>query len=128
MRPLHVLLADDDPSNREVATIMMTSAGHRVTSCETGTEALERCLAQPDAFDLVMLDIMMPGLDGLSVARHLRHDPRTRQLPIVCVSARASVSDQLAGHDAGCTHYLTKPYKRRQLLEILDAIATDGGR
>lgn len=122
MRPLRVLLADDDPSNREVATIMLRTGGHAVTACADGPQVLARCQAAPDDFDVVMLDIMMPGLDGLTVARRLRDDPRTREIPIVCVSAHARVSDREAGLEAGCDFYLTKPFNRRKLLTLLAEI------
>lgn len=99
--------------------IMLQTAGHEVTACVNGAEALERCLSRPGGYDVVILDVMMPGMDGLSVAQRLRQDPRTRETPIVCVSARAREEDRMAGLGAGCSHYLTKPYRRQQLMAIL---------
>lgn len=122
MRTLRILLADDEPSNREVALIMLQTAGHEVTACVNGAEALERCLSGPAGYDVVILDIMMPGLDGLTVAQRLRQDPRTRRTPIVCVSARAREEDRMAGLGAGCDYYLTKPYRRQQLMAILEQV------
>lgn len=119
MRALNVLVVEDEPSNREIAEIILESAGHRVTTACDGKEALERLFAGEGRFDVVLMDILMPVMNGLEATRILREDPRTRDLPIICVSAKASGTDQQSGMAAGCSHYLSKPFKRRQLLEAL---------
>lgn len=124
--PLRILLADDEPSNREVASIMIESLGHRVTLCADGLEVLDRCLDRDEPFDVIMLDMQMPGMDGLQVARRLRADDRTRHVPIVGLSARARDEDRAEALAAGCGLYLTKPYRRHQLVEILRALALEG--
>lgn len=119
MRALNVLVVEDEPSNREIAEIILASAGHRVFMAADGQEALRLLLDEGQQVDVVLMDILMPVMNGLEATRALRADPRTRDLPIICVSAKASGSDQESGLSAGCSHYLSKPFKRRQLLESL---------
>lgn len=119
MRALNVLVVEDEPSNREIVEIILSSAGHRVTSAGDGREALALLFEENRSFDVILMDILMPVMNGLEATRALRADARTRDLPIICVSARASGSDQQSGLAAGCTHYLSKPYKRKELLEAL---------
>ncbi len=127
MKSLHVLVAEDEPSNAEIVQVILESEGHHVTICMDGARVLELCHQQNRHFDIILMDILMPVMDGLETTRHLRMDPRTREVPIVCVSAKASGSDQEKGREAGCNAYVTKPYKRRTLLaEIRQALVQTG--
>lgn len=127
MKSLQVLVAEDEPSNAEIVQVILESEGHRVTVCMDGTQVLDLCLQQGRRFDVILMDILMPVMDGLETTRHLRADARTREVPIVCVSAKASGSDADRGLAAGCTSYVTKPYKRRTLLaEIRNALVKAG--
>lgn len=128
MRALNVLVVEDEPSNREIAEIILTSAGHRVITAGNGEEALRVLFDDPERVDVVLLDVLMPVMNGLEAVAAMRADPRTRDLPVICVSAKASGSDQQSGLSAGCTTYLSKPYKRRQLLEALARTLLDAGR
>lgn len=128
MRGLNVLVVEDEPSNREIAEIILSSAGHRVLTAPDGREALRLLLDEGKAVDVVLMDILMPVMNGLEATTTLRANPHTRDLPIICVSAKASGSDQQSGLAAGCTHYLSKPFKRRQLLEALARTLLDEGR
>lgn len=119
MRELNILSVEDEPSNGEIIQIILESQGHRVTTVPNGQEALDVLLAQPRAFDVVLMDIQMPLLDGLEATRRLRANPATAHLTIICVSARASGSDGKAGLEAGCDSYITKPYKSKELLQVL---------
>lgn len=119
MNPLRVLIVEDEPTNREIAEAILTTDGHSVTTCRNGEEALDLCIAQGVPFDLVLMDILMPNMDGLEVTRRLRSESETRNLAILCVSARAAGADHAAGLLAGCDHYLKKPYRRKDLLEAL---------
>jgi FOG: CheY-like receiver len=127
MRALNVLVVEDEPSNREIAEIILASAGHRVLSAADGQEALTLLLDEGKAVDVVLMDILMPVMNGIEATKALRADPRTRDLPIICVSAKASGSDQQSGLTAGCSHYLSKPFKRRQLLEAVAQTLLDEG-
>ncbi len=128
MRALNVLVVEDEPSNREIAEIILTSAGHRVFTAADGQEALRFLFDGAQPVDVVLMDILMPVMNGLEATAALRADPRTRDLPIICVSAKASGSDQQSGLAAGCSTYLSKPFKRRQLLEALAKTLLDEGR
>lgn len=117
---MRVLVVDDEPLNREVARAVLSAEGHEVESCDNGLEALRRCAEAPDAFDLVLMDLLMPLMDGFEAMRRLRADPHTRALPILCVSAKPSAQDVEAAMAAGCDHFLCKPYRRRMLLKAID--------
>lgn len=125
---MNVLVVEDEPSNREIAEIILTSAGHRVFTAADGQEALRFLFDGAQAVDVVLMDILMPVMNGLEATAALKADPRTRDLPIICVSAKASGSDQQSGLTAGCTFYLSKPFKRRQLLEALAKTLLEAGR
>ena len=119
MRELRILSVEDEPSNGEIIQIVLSSQGHHVTTVENGQEALDVLIGERRDFDVVLMDIQMPVLDGLEATRRLRAHPDTRGLVIICVSARASGSDGNAGLAAGCDAYITKPYKSRELLSVL---------
>ena len=119
MKNLHILVVEDEPSNREIAEVILTSHGHRVTCAENGQEALKLCHDEGMRFDAILMDVLMPVMDGLEATRRLRAHPETRDLTIICVSAKASGSDQGAGLSAGCDTYVRKPYKRKELLQAL---------
>jgi two-component system, OmpR family, response regulator MtrA len=100
-----VLLAEDDPSIREMVAVGLGNAGFRVTSCADGREALERLLHDP--FDLAVLDVMLPSLDGFEITREIRKQSR---IPIVMLTARADATDVVVGLELGADDYVTKPF------------------
>lgn len=106
-----VLVADDDPDVMAVLVEALEPEGYRVLTATDGTAALD--LARKERPDIVVLDWMMPGLDGLSVCRALRQedDPRLAHVPVVLITGRADAQDTAAGFTAGVTDYLTKPFK-----------------
>lgn len=108
MTALSILLAEDDPHIRRVAEVALRREGFTVTSVGDGPEALEAVAAQ--RFDLVLLDGMMPTLDGLEVCRRIKADPRTAALQVVMLSARTQASDEIAGAEAGAIGYIRKPF------------------
>ncbi|MEB3329479.1 MAG: response regulator [Candidatus Sericytochromatia bacterium] len=121
MDPLHVLVVEDEPTNQEVAALILRSGGHRVTTCSSGQEALA-LLAGDAAVDVILMDLLMPELDGLTVTRALKADPRLAAIPVLIVSARASASDRALGLAAGAEGYLTKPFRRSELLAALAGV------
>ncbi len=101
-----MLIVEDDPSIREMATLGLATAGFRVTSASDGLEGLERFRAEP--FDLVILDVMLPSLDGFEICREIRRESR---VPIVMLTARTDPTDVVAGLELGADDYVTKPFE-----------------
>ena len=108
-----ILVADDDSSIRQVLEAVLTGDGYEVTSVANGKEALE--VAQRDPFDLILLDVQMPHLDGLEAARQLRRDARLADVPIVMLTGRTADRDIEAAFADGVTDYITKPFAVSQL-------------
>jgi CheY-like chemotaxis protein len=120
-----VLVADDEPAMRLLARVNLEVEGVKVIEARDGLEALE--LARRERPDLLLLDVMMPGLDGWEVARRLAAAPETRELPIVFMTALAGVDDRRRGFEAGGVGYIVKPFdpiglgeKVTRTLELLE--------
>ena len=108
------LIVDDDPTSARLVRKYLQRAGHDVVIRSDGCSGLERALSDPP--DLVILDVMMPGLDGLEVCRALRSVDATRDLPVIFLSARSDLGDRVAGLDQGAVDYLVKPFEPEELL------------
>ena len=117
--PTRVLLADDDADIRLFLEVTLQYAGFEVTSTTTGQEALDA--ARTGHHDLVLLDVMMPEMDGLTATKALRADPRTSDLPIILVTARALGGDKVSGLDQGADDYVTKPFDPDELVARIRA-------
>jgi two-component system, OmpR family, response regulator MtrA len=113
----HVLLVEDDPSIREIATLGLEQAGFRVTATGDGGDALARFRQGP--FDLVVLDVMLPSVDGLEVCREIRRESRA---PIVMLSARGDLHDVIVGLELGADDYVTKPFELPELVARIKAV------
>ncbi len=110
-----VLVVDDDPVILKLLRVNFEMEGYVVVSASDGQQALD--MARAEHPDVVLLDVMMPVMDGLDVSRALRADEATRELPIVLVSAKAQASDLERGMDAGADDYITKPFDPLELLD-----------
>lgn len=117
MESRHLLVVDDDAGLRELLQEYLSAQGFRVTTVADGT-GMEACLAQ-HAIDLVILDLMLPGEDGLSLARRLRAQG---DLPIIMLSARGEDVDRIIGLEVGADDYLAKPFNPRELLARIRAL------
>jgi len=116
-----ILLVEDDPSTSEAVSLALEGFGHRVATAATGDEALERWrLGRPD---LVLLDVMLPGRDGLEVCREIR---RTDRVPIIMLTARSDPIDVVLGLESGADDYVTKPFQTRVLLARIKAVLRRG--
>jgi two-component system, OmpR family, phosphate regulon response regulator PhoB len=104
---LQIVVADDDPVLSALLRMKLEAEGHRVTLVSDGDEALD--VATSDPPELLVLDVVMPGLDGLEVTRRLRERPETRSLPIVLLTGRRTEHDVAAGWMSGASGYITKP-------------------
>src|SRR3954468_10077914 len=113
-----VLVVEDDSSIREVVAYALQRDGLRVTGAADGRTALVTW--RSGTFDLIVLDVMLPGLDGLEVCREIR---RTSQVPILMLTARAELTDVVAGLECGADDYLRKPFEPAELVARLRALA-----
>jgi DNA-binding response OmpR family regulator len=112
-----VLVVDDDPTVLEVVINYLTAAGHSVTSAADGAAALES--AARSRPELVVLDLMLPGVDGLEVCRRLRE---TTDVPVIMLTAKGSVSDRVVGLEHGADDYVSKPFSPRELVLRVDSV------
>ncbi len=113
-----ILVVEDEPAMRRGLVDCLGRQGYRVLVASSGDQGLE--MALEEAPDLILLDIMLPGLDGLAICRELRR--LERRVPILMLTARASVEDRVAGLDLGADDYLTKPFSRSELLARVRAL------
>lgn len=120
---MDVLVVEDEPTLREGLRDLLEAAGHRVVAVGDGLDAVDRGLAE--AFDVVLLDLMLPRLHGLEVCRRLR--TARPALPIVMLTARGAEDEKVAGLAAGADDYVTKPFGVRELLARLDAVVRRAG-
>jgi len=111
-----ILVVDDDPLATGPLRQILAEKGYEVAAVAGGDEAL--ALLGRDAFDLVLLDVLMPGLSGYDVCRRIREDPRTRELPVVFLTGRGEGKD---GAEAGSDLYLVKPVLATKLLRMVEA-------
>ncbi|MEC3950519.1 response regulator transcription factor [Sphingobium sp. HWE2-09] len=123
----HLLLVDDERSIREPLAQYLGRNGFRVTAVDSASEARLRLAA--NAIDLVILDIMMPGEDGLSLCRHIRE---TSEIPVILLTARTEETDRIVGLEMGADDYVLKPFSPRELVArikvIFRRVATGGQR
>jgi signal transduction histidine kinase/DNA-binding response OmpR family regulator len=117
LRGLHVLLAEDNPTNREIATAVLESAGIQVDTAANGREAL--AAVQAGAFDAVLMDIQMPEMDGFEATRAIRAIPAVRHIPIIAMTAHAMKGDEEKCLAAGMDGYVSKPINQDRLFHTL---------
>jgi two-component system phosphate regulon response regulator PhoB len=115
-----VLIVEDEADIRELVTYNLTRAGYAVSGVVTGEEALASVEQAPP--DLVLLDLMLPGMDGMTVCHRLKKDPRTASIPIVMLTAKGEESDIVRGLNLGADDYVTKPFSPKVLIARLQAV------
>jgi putative two-component system response regulator len=114
LSPAKILLVDDEASNRKMMAGLMEHYGYIYETAENGIEALTKCGDfQPD---LVLMDILMPGLDGLEAIKRLKNNPATKNIPVVLVTALDDRESRIKGLEAGASDYLSKPIDRSELI------------
>jgi DNA-binding response OmpR family regulator len=116
----HVLVVEDEPNIRELVSLHLRLEHAVPVEAEDGRAALE--LARQRRFDLVILDLMLPGLDGLTVCRAIRRESANQSTPILMLTARREESDKVLGLDSGADDYLTKPFGVRELMARVRAL------
>lgn len=121
-----ILVVDDEEDILELVEYNLARSGYGVLSVTTGEDALRS--ARAESFDLVLLDLMLPGVDGLEVCRVLKNDPQTSSIPILMLTARGEETDIVAGLEAGADDYVTKPFSPRVLLARIKALLRRSAR
>ncbi|WP_426368163.1 response regulator transcription factor [Streptomyces sp. E-08] len=117
LSPARILVVDDDPTVAEVVTGYLHRAGHTVAHAADGPAALDR--AARERPDLVVLDLMLPGVDGLEVCRQLHAE---RPVPVIMLTARGDEDDRIAGLELGADDYVTKPFSPRELVLRVESV------
>ena len=118
--PKRVLVVEDDPAIRELITLHLKLEGYGVVPSEDGTEALR--LARAERFDLIVLDVMLPGLDGISLCGAIRRDSANMDAPVLMLTARREEADKVLGLETGADDYLTKPFGVREFVARVRAL------
>jgi len=113
MKP-KILVVDDEPDALELIEVNLKGAGFDVLTAANGRQALEKARATLPA--LILLDVMLPEVDGLEVCKSLRRDPQTASIPIIMLTARAAEIDRVVGLELGADDYITKPFSPRELI------------
>ncbi|MFA4947319.1 MAG: response regulator [Candidatus Krumholzibacteriia bacterium] len=116
----HILVVDDEEDILELVSYNLTKAGYRVTSVTSGEDAIKS--ARSKLPDLVLLDLMLPGVDGLEVCNTLKRDSRTANIPVVMLTARGEEADIVTGLELGADDYITKPFSPRVMLARIKAV------
>ena len=115
-----ILVVDDEPDLVELVSYNLKKEGFKVSISPDGEDALEKI--RKGAFDLVILDLMLPGIQGVELCRMLRSNPKTESIPIIMLTARGEVSDKIRGLETGADDYMTKPFSPKELLARVKAI------
>jgi len=120
-----ILVADDEPDIVTIVEMILRSQGYDVLKAANGLEALE--LAERHSPDLILLDIMMPDMDGWEVLRLLRVDPSTSEIPVAMISAKTGSRAKITSMQEGAVDYITKPFDSQELLSKVREILTGQG-
>lgn len=115
----HILIVEDDPEAAHILEMSLKREGFKISVAMDGTQGLTAI--QSYRPDLILLDLMMPDIDGFEVCRRTRANPDTTNIPIIVVSARTQEADKLMARQLGANGYLTKPYRRADLLSAIRA-------
>ena len=118
--PASILVVEDEPAIQELIAANLQMAGHRVLRADDGEQALLRVREQVP--DVILLDWMLPGVSGIQLARRFRADERTRDVPIIMLTARSEEVVKVAGLEAGADDYVTKPFSPKELMARIKAV------
>lgn len=120
-----ILVVEDHVDTRELLKYNLASAGYDVAAAEDGNSALN--LAAAFKPDIVLLDLMMPGMDGLEVCRHLKADPALSRIPVIMLTAKGEEVDKIVGLELGADDYVVKPFSPRELILRIKAVLRRSG-
>jgi len=119
-----ILIVEDEESLLKLESILLATRGYLVKGVTDGLSALKE--VETDRPDLVLLDIMMPGIDGFEVCRRIKENSLTRDIPIVMLTAKKSSADQSRGLAVGADAYITKPFKSGKIVETIEGLLKKG--
>jgi twitching motility two-component system response regulator PilH len=115
-----ILIVDDSPTERHVLNDMLTKAGYEVVASDNGEDAILKAKSLKP--DLILMDVVMPGLNGFQATRAISRDPDTRAIPIILCTSKSQETDKIWGMRQGARDYIVKPVNRDELLEKIAAI------
>ncbi|MBI1745973.1 MAG: response regulator [Acidobacteria bacterium] len=115
--PSKILVIEDNLINRMLLVDILKVKGHSVTEADDGLSGIT--LAQEEDFDLILMDLNLPGIDGLSATNTLRNNPKTKSVPIIAITAHAMKGDEEKILASGCNAYIAKPIDTRQFVQIV---------
>jgi len=115
-----ILIVDDSPTERHVLNDMLTKAGYEVVTSDNGEDAILKAKSLKP--DLILMDVVMPGLNGFQATRAISRDPGTRAIPIILCTSKSQETDKIWGMRQGARDYIVKPVNRDELLEKIAAI------
>ncbi len=113
-----ILIVEDEESLLKLESILLTTKGYLVQGATTGLAALDAVAAEPP--DLILLDIMLPGLDGFEVCQRIKQNPETRSIPVILLTAKKTPEDVARGEEVGADQYITKPFKSAMVMETIE--------
>lgn len=119
------MLVEDEPNIVVSLTFLLEKAGFEVATETNGQTALEVILADPP--DALVLDVMLPGLDGFEVLRRIRSDARVEKLPVLMLTAKGQREDRKTALDSGADMFITKPFSNTEVIEAVEKLAVSGG-
>lgn len=117
-----ILIVEDEESLLKLESILLTSKGYAVRGVANGQEALDAI--QEERPDLVLLDIMLPEIDGFEVCQRIKSNPETQDLPVIMLTAKKSREDMARGEKVGADWYITKPFKSAMVIETIQRFLT----
>lgn len=115
-----ILIVDDSPTERHVLNDMLTKAGYEVVASDNGEDAIQK--ARKVRPDLILMDVVMPGLNGFQATRAIARDPDTRGIPIIICTSKSQETDKIWGMRQGARDYIVKPVSRDELLTKIAAL------
>jgi twitching motility two-component system response regulator PilH len=110
----NILVVDDSPTERHVLNELLIKSGYNVTTAKSGEEAIAKSKAEP--FDLILMDVVMPGMNGYQATRTIARDEKTKHIPIIICTSKGQETDKIWGMSQGANDYLVKPINPKQLL------------
>lgn len=125
MHTKNILVVDDEPDLAELVSYNLKKEGFEVSSASDGEEALKKI--RKGNFNLVILDLMLPGIQGMELCRILRNDPKTKHLPIIMLTAKGESVDKILGLEMGADDYIAKPFSPRELAARVKAVLRRSG-